>query len=78
MLIYDNSETSNMLNDYFSTVFTKEDTSILPFSVQFNVYDVPLELIYFSVEDVDKLKTNKSTRHLVLIKFILLLFHLVS
>ena len=54
-LIYDNKETSNLFNDYFSTVFTKEDTTILPDAIQFNRYDVPLDSIYFSEDNVGKL-----------------------
>ena len=69
-LIYDNKETSNLFNDYFSTVFTKQDTTMLPDDVQFNVYDVLLDFIYFSEDDVRKLRRTR-TKHLVLIKFIL-------
>ena len=63
-LIYDNKETSNMFNNYFSKVFTKEDTTILPDTVQLNGHEVSLDSIYFSEEELDrlldKLKTNKA------------------
>ena len=50
-LIYDDKETSNLFNDYFLTVFMKANTTILPYYVQFNGYDVLLDLIYFSEEN---------------------------
>ena len=53
-LICDNKETSNLFNNYFSTVFTKENPTILPDAVQFNGYDVPLDSIYFAEEDVGR------------------------
>ena len=63
-LIYDNKEISNLFNDYFSTVFTTEETTILSDPVQFIGYDFPLDSIFFSEADVGKLlenlKTNKA------------------